>query len=1196
MALGFGQRLTRIAAILGRGLGTQRIGRRFSLWLLVLVMAILGEQSWRLSATPALTATKSAALLVDQNNNGLADPGDQLRYTIAITNSGNEDLTGLQFSDTIPAATHLVTASLRTTPLAHNDDGYSTVGNVLLSVPVSQGVLLNDRDLDGAGGLAVVSYRATSSNGGAVTMAPDGSFTYNPAPGYTGIDSFRYGIADGEGNRITATVTITVGQMVWFINNAAPVPGDGRFTAPFNSISAFMTQAADKAGDLIFIDQGVGAYGGTLILLNQQQVFGHGNGLTVAPNLAITAAARPTLANVVLASGNTVRGLNINAGSGIGLQGNNVGGLTVNNVAVTGNGAPAVQLSGGSSAMTVTLDSVIATGGVHGINLTNNRGRVTVNGGTIQNTSGHAIKLLNNTGPLDFTLRNSTISNAAAGQNGLHLELPSSGSFGVVTVQNNTFRNNGSTGVRASVGGMGSIGKIAISNNTFTGNASGVDLATNAQGGIIFDIRDNATMSGDQTQINIAANDPNHNDGIGPTMTGIIRNNRLTLNPDGGAIGIWIVADGDGKITVDVANNRVNDFGESGIAVESLGGAGQVHARIVSNTVTTTASSSLAALYLRSGDGSSGESNLLCVNLSSNKMTAGAGAEGDYLLEQTALATPFQIQGLSPAVATATETAAFVAATDGAPPATAVATGSFVRATCETVTLAARPGTAPLLAHAPVNGWLTGRAAPPPIRRAPWWPLSLRTWRSARAPALLNLFRPATAQAAGETVALAIGTMHAGQTLVITFAVTIDPAFTGTEVCNQGAVSMGAGSPVLTDEPTVAGSADPTCFAVVPPDTTPPETTITSAPPNPSKSQDAHFTFTGSDNVTPVENLTFECALDNSNFAPCTTPYESTGLANGLHTFRVRAVDSVGNRDPSPATFIWNINPIVTRPNLTAIKSNDSGSALPEQPWRWQITINNFGDGAATFVDGATLLLDNLPDTLLTYGEPTLVNTTNVTGAEQIRCTIAVADLTCRAEGGTVTIGALTGAITVAFSARTAVPGDYGNPRPGGRCLADPDNHIDEASETNNDCADTVKVGLPDMTIEKRHSGDFIRGQAGAEYLITVRNVGAIRSAGVVQVDETLPAGLTATAMSGAGWLCALSPLHCTRSDPLAAGAAYPPITLIVVVADDAPGDLLNQVTVTGGSDASPDNNSATDKVQLIVPEHDLYLPVIQRQ
>jgi hypothetical protein len=62
------------------------------------------------------------------------------------------------------------------------------------------------------------------------------------------------------------------------------------------------------------------------------------------------------------------------------------------------------------------------------------------------------------------------------------------------------------------------------------------------------------------------------------------------------------------------------------------------------------------------------------------------------------------------------------------------------------------------------------------------------------------------------------------------------------------------------------------------------------------------------------------------------------------------------------------------------------------------------------------------------------------------------------------------------------------------------------------------------------------------------------------------------------------------------AGATYPPITLTVTVAEDAPTVLLNEVTVSGGSDASSTNNRAFDQVELFITRHDLYLPVIQRK
>ena len=71
-------------------------------------------------------------------------------------------------------------------------------------------------------------------------------------------------------------------------------------------------------------------------------------------------------------------------------------------------------------------------------------------------------------------------------------------------------------------------------------------------------------------------------------------------------------------------------------------------------------------------------------------------------------------------------------------------------------------------------------------------------------------------------------------------------------------------------------------------------------------------------------------------------------------------------------------------------------------------------------------------------------------------------------------------------------------------------------------------------------------------------------------VTDTLPAGLTATAISGTGWSCVLGTLTCTRSDVLAANASYPNITLTVNVANNAPANVINSVTVTGGGDPTP--------------------------
>jgi uncharacterized repeat protein (TIGR01451 family) len=130
-------------------------------------------------------------------------------------------------------------------------------------------------------------------------------------------------------------------------------------------------------------------------------------------------------------------------------------------------------------------------------------------------------------------------------------------------------------------------------------------------------------------------------------------------------------------------------------------------------------------------------------------------------------------------------------------------------------------------------------------------------------------------------------------------------------------------------------------------------------------------------------------------------------------------------------------------------------------------------------------------------------------------------------------------------------------------------------------------IVAPDLTITKTHSGNFIQGQIGARYSLSVSNVGSAPSSGVVTVTDTLPSGLTATAISGvSGWSCSTPPtLSCTRSDALAVNASYPAITVTVNVASNAPSSVTNTASVSGGGDQTPGNNTATDVTAVIAPD-----------
>ena len=82
----------------------------------------------------------------------------------------------------------------------------------------------------------------------------------------------------------------------------------------------------------------------------------------------------------------------------------------------------------------------------------------------------------------------------------------------------------------------------------------------------------------------------------------------------------------------------------------------------------------------------------------------------------------------------------------------------------------------------------------------------------------------------------------------------------------------------------------------------------------------------------------------------------------------------------------------------------------------------------------------------------------------------------------------------------------------------------------------------------------FAPGQAGNTLTLTVTNVSRRPTDGSpVTVTDPIPAGLTATAAGGNGWSCTVAAtVRCTRTDVLAAGATYPPITITVDVGADA--------------------------------------------
>jgi|GEM_PF-3730549 len=136
-----------------------------------------------------------------------------------------------------------------------------------------------------------------------------------------------------------------------------------------------------------------------------------------------------------------------------------------------------------------------------------------------------------------------------------------------------------------------------------------------------------------------------------------------------------------------------------------------------------------------------------------------------------------------------------------------------------------------------------------------------------------------------------------------------------------------------------------------PGDTTAPETTIDSGPSGTVSSGSGTFAFSGSE-----VGSRFECRLDAGAWAACTSPYSLAGLANGSHTFGVRATDAAGNTDTTPAERVWTVAlPVICDPNAPPPTTSDPGTVVVadgfEQGFGYWTQVVQEGDATVRIQD-----------------------------------------------------------------------------------------------------------------------------------------------------------------------------------------------------------------------------------------------------
>jgi uncharacterized repeat protein (TIGR01451 family) len=284
-------------------------------------------------------------------------------------------------------------------------------------------------------------------------------------------------------------------------------------------------------------------------------------------------------------------------------------------------------------------------------------------------------------------------------------------------------------------------------------------------------------------------------------------------------------------------------------------------------------------------------------------------------------------------------------------------------------------------------------------------------------------------------------------------------------------------------------------------------------------------------------------------------------LGNGATTAILKAKTTGDTYLPQAITFATEL----FSPNVALTKSASivgGGAAEPGATIRYTMTATNSGAASATNVQ----LSDPIPSAVTLSAGPTVSagigNATNVGGTVTARLGSGAS----ASDGGTLAPNA---SATVTFDA--TINAD--------RPLADVITNTATLNFVSPDLGlpiSTVASAATTVTYPDPGIVKTITGSAGGSYTfdLTVTNEGTLPTIGTVTVGDTPGGAFTGGyTMSGSGWSCPGSASPCTRSDALAPGASYPPVT---VASSYTPGgSVLNSATVTGGGQPSDANSPA---------------------
>lgn len=288
-----------------------------------------------------------------------------------------------------------------------------------------------------------------------------------------------------------------------------------------------------------------------------------------------------------------------------------------------------------------------------------------------------------------------------------------------------------------------------------------------------------------------------------------------------------------------------------------------------------------------------------------------------------------------------------------------------------------------------------------------------------------------------------------------------------------------------------------------------------------------------------------------SSYPPITVVVKTSLTATAQMTNQV-SVSGGG----SPSTGAQDITTVAARPALNVTKTHSGNFIQGQSTATYAVIVSNSAGAAPS--DGAVAVVETVPAGLKLM---------SMTGAGWM----------CSEAACTRNDALAPGASYPPIAVTVKVDADAPSPVVNTVSVSGAGSAPASASDST-----VIKSAPPQLRISKTHINSFWQGQAGASYSITVGNgADGGPTSGPVAVAETIPAGMTLISMSGAGWTCTNAGATCTRTDTLAGGASYPPITVTVAVALNAPASLTNLVRVSGGGSADA---AASDLSSILPP------------